>query len=313
MSEANIAIEERRHRMVEVLLRLTTGEGMRPTILDGVKLCRADRHTRRTPVLYDPSIVIVANGRKRGYVGDRCIVYDPNNYLVLAVPLPFECESEATSEGPMLGVSIRVDMSTLSELAMKIDVKGKPNNGDECRSICATPLDIQMMDAAIRLLEFLQSPVDAAVLGPGAVREIVYRVLRGKRGAALLELLARNSQLAQIRIAQQQILSHYAEQLEVARMAEDVGMSVSAFHHNFKAVTATSPLQYLKSIRLHKARMLMVHDGLGAAAAADRVGYESASQFSREFKRFFGQAPTEETVKVRKMLGVDAPEEALVG
>jgi AraC-like DNA-binding protein len=313
MSEMEIAIEERRLRMVELLLRLTTGEGMRPSILEGVKLCRADRNRQRAPVLYDPCIVIVANGRKKGYVGDQCIVYDANNYLVLAVPLPFECESEVTSDGPMLGISIRVDMSTLSELAMKIDVRGKPNNGDECRSICATPLGIEMMDATIRLLEYLQSPMDAAVLGPGAVREIVYRVLCGKRGAALLELLARNSQLAQIRIAQQKILSHYAEPIEVARMAEDVGMSVSAFHHNFKAVTSTSPLQYLKSIRLHKARMLMVHDGLGAAMAADRVGYESASQFSREFKRFFGQAPTEEAVKVRKMLGVDAPEEALVG
>ena len=299
--------------MVELLLRLTTGEGMRPSILLGVKFCRADRHHPREPVLYDPSIVIVANGRKKGYVGDRCIIYDHNNYLVLAVPLPFECESEATSEGPMLGVSIRVDMSTLSELAMRIDVKGKPNSGDECGSICATPLDIQMMDAAIRLLEFLQSPVEAAVLGPGAVREIIYRVLCGKRGEALLALLARNSQLAQVRIAQQRILSHYAEPLEVARMAEDVGMSVSAFHHNFKAVTATSPLQYLKSIRLHKARMLMVHDGLGAAMAANRVGYESASQFSREFKRYFGQAPMEEAVKVRRMLGVDVPQEALVG
>jgi len=313
MTGVDTVLEERRSRMVELLLRLTTGEGMRPSILDGVKLCRSNGHRPRTQVLYDPSIVIVANGRKKGYVGDRCIVYDPNNYLVLAVPLPFECESEATSEEPMLGVSIRVDMSTLSELAMKIDVKGKPNDGGGCRSICATPLDIQMMDATIRLLEYLQSPMEAAVLGPGAVREIVYRVLRGKRGEALLELLARNSQLAQIRVAQQQILSHYAEPLEVARMAEDVGMSVSAFHHNFKAVTATSPLQYLKSIRLHKARMLMVHDGLGVAVTADRVGYESASQFSREFKRFFGQAPTEEAVKVRKMLGVDAPQEALVG
>jgi AraC-type transcriptional regulator N-terminus len=103
MSALSNALEERRLRMVELLATLTTGEGMRPSILDGVKFSRADRHHPRAPVLYDPSIVIVANGRKKGYVGERCIVYDRNNYLVLAVPLPFECESEASPGDPMLG------------------------------------------------------------------------------------------------------------------------------------------------------------------------------------------------------------------
>ena len=104
--------------------------------------------------------------------------------------------------------------------------------------------------------------------------------------------------------------TRYTEPLNVTRMAEEIGMSASAFHHNFKAVTASSPLQYLKSVRLHKARMLIMHDGLGAAIAADRVGYESASQFSREFKRFFGSRPTEESKRVPEIFGVAAPEGA---
>jgi AraC-like DNA-binding protein len=137
-------------------------------------------------------------------------------------------------------------------------------------------------------------------------------VLLGARGDALLALLARSSQMAQIFTTLQHIHVRYSEPLEVTRMAEESGMSVSAFHHTFKAVTATSPLQYLKSIRLHKARMLMVHDGLGAAVAADRVGYESASQFSREFKRYFGNPPTEEVSHVRKTLGIHAPENVVV-
>jgi AraC-like DNA-binding protein len=308
-------VEERRRRMVELLLELTTGQGMRSTNIDGVKLMRAEESLPRTPVLYEPSIVIIANGRKRGYVGEQCIIYDSNNYLVLAVPLPFECATEASNGKPLLGVSIRVNIAILSELAMKIDLGTRQGSEvDAYSSIAATPLDPSLMDATIRLLESLQSPVDAAVLGPAVVREIIYRVLCGRQGSALLALLSRNTQLAQIYRTLQRIHTKYAEPLEVTRMAEEVGMSISSFHHNFKAVTATSPLQYLKTIRLHKARMLMVHDGLGAALAADRVGYESPSQFSREFKRLFGQAPTEDVAKVRKLLGVAAlPNGALVG
>jgi AraC-like DNA-binding protein len=116
--------------------------------------------------------------------------------------------------------------------------------------------------------------------------------------------------MAQIHTVLHRMHASYTEPLNVTRMAEEIGMSVSAFHHNFKAVTASSPLQYLKSVRLHKARMLIMHEGLGAAIAADRVGYESASQFSREFKRFFGNRPMEESKRVREMFGVAAPEGA---
>jgi AraC-like DNA-binding protein len=298
--------ERERRRMVELLLELTTGEGLRPSALEGVKFVRADRRYPRTPVLYDPSIVIVASGRKKGFVGEKCIVYDPSNYLVLTVPLPFECETETVDDEPMLGISIHIDTAVLSELALKIDVRRKQTNPDALSSICATPLDPDMAEAAIRLLKCLRSPVDAKVLGRSIVREITYRVLCGARGDAVLQLLTRNSQMAQIFDTLQLIHVKYAEPLEVAKMAEESGMSISAFHHTFKAVTSTSPLQYLKSIRLHKARMLMVHDGLGAALAADRVGYESPSQFSREFKRYFGHAPSEEASRMRAMFGIQA-------
>lgn len=167
-----------------------------------------------------------------------------------------------------------------------------------------------MSDAIVRLLECLRSPVDAAVLGPGIVREIAYHGLCGPQGDALFAMLARNGPLAQIHAVLHRMHIRYTEPLNVTRMAEEIGMSVSAFHHNFKAVTASSPLQYLKSVRLHKARMLIMHEGLGAAIAADRVGYESASQFSREFKRFFGNRPMEESKRVREIFGVIAPEDA---
>ncbi len=164
-------------------------------------------------------------------------------------------------------------------------------------------------DAAVRLLECLRSPVDAAVLDRAIKREITSRVLCGPRGEALFAMLGRNGHAAQIHAVLRRMHARYAEPLNVARMAAEVGMSVSALHHHFKAVTSASPVQYLKAVRLHKARMLILHDGVGAAVAADRVGYESASQFSREFKRLFGRSPIEDSRRVRGMSGLESTED----
>src|SRR6266404_2212203 len=310
MTRLDPSLEASQRKMKALLTELTTGAGLRPTFVDGVKLARADCNRPRTPVLYEPSIYVMASGRKKGYIGDRRVVYDENNYLVLSVPLPFECETEVGDDGPLLGVSVRMDMSVISELAIKMDVRRRQETTDADGCIRATPLDVRLSDAIVRLLECLRSPVDAAVLGPGIVREIVYHVLCGPQGDTLFGILGRNGQLAQIHAVLHRMHTKYTEPLNVTRMAEEIGMSVSAFHHNFKAVTASSPLQYLKSVRLHKARMLIMHEGLGAAIAADRVGYESASQFSREFKRFFGSRPMEESKRVREILAVAAPERA---
>jgi AraC-like DNA-binding protein len=298
-------VEKNRRRMVALLAELATDEGLRTTILDGVKVGRSDGNVARTPVMYEPSIYIVASGRKKGYVGDRCIVYDSNNYLVLSVPLPFECEMEAGQGEPLLGLSVRMDVGVISELAASMQARPMPPSADALACVHATPLDAPLGDAAVRLLECLRSPADAAVLGPAIKREITYRVLCGPRGETLFAMLGRNGHAAQIHAVLRRMHARYAEPLNVARMAEEVGMSVSALHHHFKAVTAASPVQYLKAVRLHKARMLIVDDRIGAAVAADRVGYESASQFSREFKRFFGSSPIEESKRVRALFGVN--------
>jgi len=285
--------------MVALLGELTTGEGLRPTILEDVRLGRADRAYERAPVLYESSIYIVASGRKIGFIGERRFVYDPNNYLVLSAPLPFECETEIGADGAMLGLAVRVLPSVVSELAIQMPTRPRPAAADDLCCVHATPLDAAMSDAAVRLLESLRAPADARILGPSIVREIVYRALCGPQGRLLMAMVERQGQASQINTALQWMHAHYAEPFSVARMAGDVGMSVSAFHHQFKALTASSPVQYLKSVRLHKARALIVNDGAGAAIAATSVGYESASQFSREFKRFFGASPTEEARRMR--------------
>jgi AraC-like DNA-binding protein len=295
------------HRMTSLLGALATREGIHPTAVDGVQLMRASQPIRRMQVLYEPGIVIVGQGRKRGYLGDRVFTYDAHNYLVLSVPLPFECETEASPQRPMLAVSIRMDLAVLGELLMKMDGAHVSAAPAMPQGIYSTELDVKLSETTVRLLECLTDPAEARILGPQIVREITYRVLCGQQGGALRAAAALHSRFGQVNRTVQRIHAEYARDLTVEELAETAGMSASAFHQNFKAVTSTSPMQYLKTIRLHKARMLMVHEGLRAGMAAGRVGYESSSQFSREFKRLFGASPIEEAERVRRMLGVSAP------
>jgi AraC-like DNA-binding protein len=290
--------------LTELLRVLAQREGIHPTALEGVKLMRASQPMPRMPVLYEPGIVIVGQGRKRGYLGDRVYTYDAHNYLVLSVPLPFECETEASPEEPLLALSIRVEPVGLAELLMKMDGGHRPERASTPQGIYSTKLDGKLSEAAVRLLESLADPVEARVLGPHIVREITYRVLCGEQGGALRAAAALHSRFGQVNRALERIHAEYARDLSVKELAESAGMSPSAFHQNFKSLTSSSPVQYLKTIRLHKARMFLVYAGLRAGAAAERVGYESPSQFSREFKRLFGLSPVDETARAREMLGV---------
>jgi len=285
-------------RLVELLSQLATRDCFSDSMLEGVRFMRSTQRIPRRPVVYEPGIVIIAQGRKRGYLGGRIYTYDAKNYLVLSVPLPFECETEGTPDKPLLSLSVSVDPATVAELLMEMDdVPLQPVAAP--RAIYATPLNDGLCDAATRLLECLRSRSDARILGPQIVREITYRVLRGEQGSALRAVAARHSHFGQIHKALRRIHTDYSAAIDIETLANESGMSVSAFHHNFKAVTSSSPLQYLKTIRLHKARMLMVNEGLGAGSAAGRVGYESPSQFSREFKRLFGSTPGEEAERWR--------------
>jgi AraC-like DNA-binding protein len=198
-------------------------------------------------------------------------------------------------------------MIVLNELLMKLEPRALPKAADASRGICATPMNEALTDAAVRLLDCMRDPAEARVLGPAIMREITYRVLRGDNGGALRELMAINGRVGLIQRAIERMHTECDKPIDIQTLADTVGMSASAFHHNFKALTATSPLQYLKTIRLHRAKMLMLNEGLTAGEASERVGYESASQFSREFKRFFGDSPVQEVAKTRNMLGLKQP------
>lgn len=186
---------------------------------------------------------------------------------------------------------LNVDIPQLQELLMDIGEDPLFQPAVASSGINSAVLSEDILCAAERLLDVMERPLDARILGKQIVREILYYVLTGPCGGALLALVSRQTHFSLISRVLKHIESQYTENLSVDRLAAEANMSVSAFHHNFKSVTSTSPLQYLKTYRLHKARMLMIHDGMKASAAAIQVGYESPSQFSREFKRYFGMTP----------------------
>ncbi|WP_313759144.1 AraC family transcriptional regulator [Atlantibacter hermannii] len=273
-------------------------------LLPDIRLLYGTQPHPRTPVMYQPGIIFLFSGNKTGYLNNRVFRYDANEYLLLTVPLPFECETYATSETPLAGIRINVDVQQLQTLLMDIgeDEAFRPA---QCASgINSAVLSDEILCAIERLIDVLEKPLDARILGKSIIREILYHVLMGPRGGALLALVSRQTHFSLISRVLKRIENQYTENLTVDQLALDANMSVSAFHHNFKSVTSTSPLQYIKTFRLHKARMLIVHDGMKASAAAMRVGYESASQFSREFKRYFGVTPGEDAARMRTMQGM---------
>lgn len=287
------------NRLVALLGALATREGPNPTSLSGVKLYRISRPLPRHAAVYEPWIIIIAQGSKRVYFSGDVYIYDADNYLVTAVPMPVECETpHASPQNPILLLAIAVDPLVIGEVLLEMDGES-PSPQSVPRGLYASPLTQPLRDAAVRLLDCLKSPVDARVLGPQFVREIVYRVLRDGRGDALRALAARDTPFGRISRVLDHLHRNYAQGIDIESLARQARMSPSTFHQRFKAVTAMSPLQYLKSVRLGKARLLMVQDGYTASAAAFAVGYESAPQFSREYKRQFGVSPGQDAKVMR--------------
>jgi AraC-like DNA-binding protein len=295
--------ERRRLKMAALITRLAPGNDYTQSALEEVRLLRSDVPLERTPVLYEPSIVIVCQGRKRGFLGDNVYIYDAQQFLVVAVPLPFISQTEASKEEPMLAVALRLDLQVLADLLVTLQLPFAAEV--EPVSMLSTPLDERLGDSVLRLLEALQSPQETQVLAPGLLREIYYRVLVSEQGAALRAALTNQGYFAQIARALQIMQTRYQQHMEVADLAREVGMSSANFHARFKAVTQSSPMQYLKSLRLHQARLLMVRQGFSAVAASAETGYESPSQFSREFKRFFGRSPQQEAQYMQEILRLE--------
>ena len=282
----------RQAEMAELILQLAPQEGHTRSLLDGVRLMRADRPLGRTPVLYEPSIVIVCQGHKRGYLANRIYHYDPQHYLVLSVPLPFSTETDASPQEPLLAC-VRLDMTAVADV-IEVDQQASPMSTAPA-GIVSTPLDTMLADTTVRLLKALRSPLEARVLGPAIVRELCFRVLLGERGGAIRAALASHGNFGRIARVLRRIHTDYAQPLDVAALAREAGLSVPAFHAHFKTVAATSPIQYIKSVRLHQARLMMIRDH--AAAGAVRVGYESPRSSTASSSACSAAAPARKRAK----------------
>ncbi|MCC7159211.1 MAG: AraC family transcriptional regulator [Ignavibacteria bacterium] len=260
------------------------------TSIKGLSLFRVEKSFPRTPYSYNSEIIIMGQGEKHVYLGNDIYTYDSSRYLVLPVPLPAECEGIAELGKPILGLTITIDPIEVGELLLDMD-----ENQNETHSlpkgIYSAPMNDALYDATIRLLRAINDPMDKKVLAPMIKREIIYRILQGEKGETLQALAHRNRRFFQIAKVLQKINESYSNDFDIEKLAKELDMSSSTFHSSFKAVTGTSPLQYIKNVRLHKARNLMIQDGLNANIAAIQVGYESLSQFNREYKRLFSITP----------------------
>jgi AraC-like DNA-binding protein len=284
-------------KMAELLKSFPTiDDGAYESRLKGVFFFKETQHIPRKPMVYDPGICIVVQGHKMGYLGGQKFRYDAKNYLVTSVTMPFECETFASPEEPLRGLYIYIDMAQLHDLIGRLEFQaeiGSASGKGLPRGIGPAVMDEDMADATTRLVKCLQSEAESQILGPGLVREILYRALSGTQAPILYSLAMHSGTFSQVARVLKIMQSDYAGKLDVEQMANKAHMSASAFHRAFKEITSDSPMQYLKKIRLTRARDLMVQENMKAYIAADKVGYESSSQFSREFKRYFGQSPAE--------------------
>lgn len=288
-------MNENRKELAPFFDQLIPEDGVLTTSIPGLRIFRTTDAMERKPMSYEPQIIIMAQGRKVIFLGDEMYTYDPFNYVVLSVPLPLECVVQTPDNKPALGISIQIDPASVGEIILE-DESIRREGAGVPKGIYSAPLQDSMIDATYRLLQTLVNGRDVRVLGPMIVREILYRVLCDEHGWALQALALQNRGFFQIARVLQKIRNSYNSQFDIKSLAYEAGMSPTTFHTTFKHITGNSPLQYIKNIRLHKARELMSREGLSAYSAAFRVGYESPSQFSREYKRLFGATPAKDAV-----------------
>lgn len=282
-------------RMQQLIRALSPTPGYTPTDLPGVTLLYSEHDIPRTPLMYSPSITVVVQGTKIGHLGTHRVFYGEGHYLVQTLPVPFECETFASPEAPLMGISIVLRPELMSDILVRLnDIAPAHPTVRPTAPMSAVHLDNRMADNVTRLLECLHDPILQTVVGPSRVIEVILDVLRGEQGHAIQALLHHQGPFSRLTKALQYLHAHYEEPLNIQTLARHVNMSASTFHHQFKRLICTSPLQYLKQIRLLKARMLLSQDRLPVSHVAEAVGYKSPSQFSREYKRYFGVPPNDD-------------------
>jgi len=280
-----------RHALAERISRWTERDHRLETAIPGLGLRRYESPTDPTSYLHDPSICLVAQGAKRVALGDEEYVYDADNYLITSVGLPVVAHvTEASKDVPLLGLIMKLDLRVVSQLLVDSDLPIHRVQ-QSTRGMAVSEVSPSLLNAFIRLIDLLDEPTDIPILAPLLRKEIVYRLLVGGQGMHLRRIALAGSHGHQVTKALDWLKENYSKPLRVDELASRAGMSASTFHHHFRSLTAMSPLQFQKWMRLHEARRLMLSENQDATTAAFLVGYESPSQFSREYKRKFGAPP----------------------
>ncbi len=292
-------VQAYRGELVERIARAIREDGVVQP-LQGLHLGRLSAPLEPAHGVLEPSLCVIAQGSKEVLLGDSRYRYDPWHYLLATIELPsVRRVLEASPERPYLSLRLELAPALVGSVMAEVGHTSFSGHAD-ARAIDVSPLDVDLLDAIVRLIRLVDSPVEARVLMPLIMREIVYRLLVGNQGARLRHLARLGGYTPHIVRAVERLRQDFNQPLRIEQIARELGMSVSSFHHHFKAVTAMSPLQFQKHLRLQEARRLMLSEDLDAASAAYRVGYHDASQFNREYKRLFGEPPMRDIQRLRE-------------
>jgi AraC-like DNA-binding protein len=296
-----VALREVLGKRIERLLDASRRNG---TAIGGLNLYRCTGVTPAYSTIYEPSLAVIVHGRKRVVVGDETYLYDESRFLLTAVDMPtIASVLDASPDWPHLSIMLKLDLEAARQLIADIDLAAIETSGAGA-AMATGPATLELLDAVNRLIGLLETPRDIPILAGLIEREILYRLLTGPTGARLRQTVSLGTQANRAARVIAWLRENYVLPVRVEALAEVAGMAVSTLHHHFRELTAMSPLQYQKHLRLHEARRLMLSEAIDAGSAALRVGYESPTQFSREYRRLFGAPPKRDVEALR----VDARE-----
>jgi len=302
MSEATTRAARRRQDNGEELVELIASALPRDGMLDplpGLRLARASHPTPPVSAIFQPALCFVAQGGKQALLGREIFHYNPGNYLLYTIDLPLTAQViEATPERPYLGFRLHLDPALVTAVLLEYESETLRRE-ERMRAVDVSPIEADLLDTAVRLIRLTTNPVALQLLGPLITREIIFRLLESGQGGRLGFLRSAGRETRRISLAIERLRTNFNQPLRIEDLARELGMSVSGFHHHFKSVTLLSPLQFQKQLRLQEARRLMLSEGLDAASAGFRVGYEDPAYFSRDYKKLFGAPPQRDIARLR--------------
>ena len=303
--EAELQKERMRLNREELIERLTriAPENSLLEVYPGIFIYQSSKPTESDISVLKPAFCFIAQGSKDVLLNDELFHYDSGHYLISTLDLPVKSNVvEASREKPYLTLRIDLDPAMVASVMMESKTEVK-KSGSKVKAMDVSPVDADLLDAVVRLVKLLDTPDEMKLFAPPVIREIIYRLLKGRQGERLSHLVTSEGDTRRISSAVKQLRENIDQPLKIESLARELGMSVSGFHNHFKSVTAMSPLQFQKQMRLQEARRLMLAENMDVATASFRVGYEDPSYFSREYKKLFGTPPHRDIAKLRSNLG----------